>query len=75
LARARAVGAVVIHLENDGPAGAVDQPGTPGWELYLPVYVLPHDAHATYDIPAAPDISDVVLPAVASRVAERALGV
>jgi nicotinamidase-related amidase len=130
--RARAVGAVVIHLQNDGPAGAVDEPGTPGWELYLPVHegadevvirktgddgfdgtdlggllhrrgvrrlaicgvmsemcvsataraalqlgfgvVLPHDAHATYDIPAAPDISDVVPAAVASRVAEWALG-
>lgn len=36
--------------------------------------VLPHDAHATYDIPAAPDISDVVPAAMASRVAEWALG-
>ena len=130
--RARASGAVVVHLQNDGPAGAEDEPGTPGWELYLPVHegadevvirktgddgfdgtglggllrrrgvrrlaicgvmsemcvsatartamqlgfgvVLPHDAHATYDIPAAPGISDVVPAAVASRVAEWALG-
>lgn len=116
--RAREAGALVVHLQNDGPAGEPDEPGTPGWELHLPVrtgptetvirkseddgfektsleaelsaagvralavcgvmsemcvlatarralelgyrVVLPHDAHATYDIPAAPDISDVV---------------
>ncbi|MFD5202721.1 cysteine hydrolase family protein [Streptomyces sp. NPDC058375] len=130
--RAREAGALVVHLQNDGPAGEPDEPGTPGWELYLPVrigpaetvirkseadgfeetslqsaleaagvprlavcgvmsemcvlatarralelgyrVVLPHDAHATYDIPAAPDISDVVPAAMASRVAEWALG-
>jgi nicotinamidase-related amidase len=126
---ARAAGAVVIHLQNDGPAGAADEPGMPGWELYLAVHdevvirktgddgfdgtdlegllhrrgvrrlaicgvmsemcvsatartalrlgfavVLPHDAHATYDIPAAPGISDAVPAALASRVAEWALG-
>ncbi|KAJ1567158.1 hypothetical protein HK405_006948 [Cladochytrium tenue] len=128
VARARAGGAVVVHLQNDGPAGAEDEPGTPGWELYLPVHevvvrktgddgfdgtglegllrrrgvrrlaicgvmsemcvsatartalrlgfgvVLPHDAHATYDIPAAPGISDGVPAAMVSRVAEWALG-
>jgi nicotinamidase-related amidase len=36
--------------------------------------VLPHDAHATYDIAAAADISDVVPAAIVSRVAEWALG-
>lgn len=36
--------------------------------------VLPHDAHATYDIPAAPGISERVPAAMASRVAEWALG-
>lgn len=36
--------------------------------------VLPHDAHATYDIPAAPDISDTVPAAMSSRAAEWALG-
>nr|WP_281292894.1 isochorismatase family protein [Streptomyces alboniger] len=36
--------------------------------------VLPHDAHATYDIPAAEGISDLVPAAVVSRVAEWALG-
>ncbi|MEV7271678.1 isochorismatase family protein [Streptomyces bacillaris] len=130
--RARAAGALVVHLQNDGPAGEADEPHTPGWELYLPVHggpaekvirkseddgfegtslaetltaagvgalavcgvmsemcvlatarraleleyrvVLPHDAHATYDIPAAPGISEAVPAAMASRVAEWALG-
>ncbi len=132
LARARAAGALVVHLQNDGEPGAVDAPHTPGWELHLPVapgpretvvrktqddgfegtalgdlleaadveglaicgvlsemcvsatartalardyrVVLPHDAHATYDIPAAPGISGVVPAAMSSRVAEWALG-
>jgi streptothricin hydrolase len=132
IAKARAAGAPIVHLQNDGPAGAVDEAGTPGWQLYLPVQasadevvirkttddgfhqtglgellaargvrrvvicgamsemcvsatartasardlevVLPHDAHATYDIPAAPGISAMVPAAVVSRVAEWALG-
>ncbi|MDK0521238.1 cysteine hydrolase family protein [Streptomyces sp. ML-6] len=36
--------------------------------------VMPHDAHATHDIPAAPGISDMVPAAAVSRVAEWALG-
>ncbi|MFJ9677955.1 isochorismatase family protein [Streptomyces sp. NPDC101194] len=36
--------------------------------------VMPHDAHATHDIPAAPGISDAIPAAVVSRVAEWALG-
>ncbi|ANZ15623.1 Streptothricin hydrolase [Streptomyces noursei ATCC 11455] len=132
LSRARAAGALVVHLQNDGEPGAVDAPHTPGWELHLPVepgprervvrkteddgfadtplgdlltdagvtelavcgvlsemcvaatartalvrghrVVLPHDAHATYDIPAAPGISDTVPAAMSSRAAEWALG-
>ncbi|MGP8298030.1 isochorismatase family protein [Streptomyces inhibens] len=132
LTRARAAGALVVHLQNDGAPGTVDEPHTPGWELHLPVepgpreavirkteddgfegtllgalltdagveelaicgvlsemcvsatartalardfrVVLPHDAHATYDIPAAPGISDVVPAAMSSRAAEWALG-
>lgn len=31
--RARASGSLVVHLQNDGPAGAVDEPATPGWHL------------------------------------------
>ncbi|MFG2207434.1 isochorismatase family protein [Streptomyces sp. NPDC048638] len=132
IARARAAGALVVQLQNDGPPGAVDEPHTPGWELHLPVapgpletvvrktdddgfadtrlgalladagvralavcgvlsemcvsatartalangfrVVLPHDAHATYDIPAAPGISGMVPAAMSSRAAEWALG-
>ncbi|MFI0975394.1 isochorismatase family protein [Streptomyces sp. NPDC021093] len=36
--------------------------------------VLPHDAHGTYDIPAAEGISEAVPAAMVSRVAEWALG-
>ncbi|MCK8681646.1 isochorismatase family protein [Streptomyces lichenis] len=132
LARARAAGALVVHLQNDGAEGEPDEPRTPGWELHLPVrggemevvvrkaeddgfegtpleelldgagvralavcgvmsemcvlatarralrldyrVVLPHDAHATYDIPAAEGIGEAVPAATASRVAEWALG-
>ncbi|KJK56642.1 isochorismatase family protein [Saccharothrix sp. ST-888] len=35
LDRARRAGALVIHLQNDGPPGAVDEPGAPGWGLPL----------------------------------------
>ncbi|HET9172551.1 MAG TPA: cysteine hydrolase family protein [Actinospica sp.] len=37
LNRARATGALVVHLQNDGADGSPDEPGTPGWELALPV--------------------------------------
>lgn len=129
LAAARANGAFIAHLQNDGLPGTLDEPHTPGWELYLetgdePVLrktvddgfhetdlqerlaargvkalavcgvqsemcvsatagtaleqgyrvVLPHDAHATYDVPAAENISEVVPSAMVSRVAEWALG-
>ncbi|WP_318206502.1 MULTISPECIES: isochorismatase family protein [unclassified Streptomyces] len=132
LARARRDGAFVVHLQNDGPPGAEDEPHTPGWELHHPVepgprelvirkphddgfaetplgrvlsdagvravavcgvmsemcvqatartalargyrVVVPHDAHATQDVPAAPGISGVVPAATVSRVAAYALG-
>ncbi|MFE4796493.1 cysteine hydrolase family protein [Streptomyces sp. NPDC056708] len=132
IARARRSGALVVHIQNDGPAGAGDEPHTPGWELHHPVetgptevvirktkdngfdgtslgglltesqvqalaicgvmsemcvqataraalalgyrVVMPHDAHATQDIPAAPGISDRIPAATVSRVAEWALG-
>lgn len=35
LASARAAGALVVFLQNDGPPGAVDEPGTPAWQLAL----------------------------------------
>jgi nicotinamidase-related amidase len=132
LRRARETGAFVVQLQNDGPRGAVDEPRTPGWELFLPAverdgeYVirkdtddgfhrtelsglltghavrrlavcgvmsemcvsatarsalnlgyrvtLPHDSHATYDIPAVGGLADMVPHAMVSRVAEWALG-
>lgn len=132
IARARRSGALVVHIQNDGPPGADDEPHTPGWQLHHPIepgptevvirkteddgfegtslgplltdsgvkalavcglmsemrvqatartalalgyrVVLPHDAHATHDIPAAPGISEEVPAAMASRVAAWALG-
>ena len=35
LAAARAAGSFVVQLQNDGVPGAVDEPGTPGWQLFL----------------------------------------
>jgi len=35
LDRARQARSLVVHLQNDGPPGAVDEPGTPGWALYV----------------------------------------
>ncbi|MEU0136665.1 isochorismatase family protein [Streptomyces sp. NPDC006296] len=127
IARAREAGAFVVHVQNDGPAGADDEPHTAGWELHHPVdagrgeavvrkahddafqetplegllsasgvrslavcglmsemcvqatartavalgyrVVLPHDGHATYDIPAEPGVSAPVPAAVVARVA------
>ena len=43
LDRARTANAIVVHLQNDGPPGADDEPGTPGWELYLPVKPGPRE--------------------------------
>ncbi|MFH8989671.1 isochorismatase family protein [Streptomyces sp. NPDC017940] len=132
IAGARAAGALVVQLQNDGPEGAPDEVGTPSWEVHLPVdtergevvlrktaddgfeetglekllrgrgvtalavcgvmsemcvsatartaldldfrVVIAHDAHGTYDIPAAAGIGDAVPAATVSRVAEWALG-
>ncbi|MEV8585470.1 isochorismatase family protein [Streptomyces sp. NPDC051180] len=37
ISRARQEGALVVHLQNDGPPGSEDEPHTPGWELHHPV--------------------------------------
>lgn len=129
---ARDADALVVHLQNDGPVGAADEPGSPGWELFRSVkqrdnefvvrkstddgfreteltsiltthriqrlavcgvvsemcvsatarsalargyhVVLPHDAHATYDIPAVTGLAERVPHTMVSRVAEWALG-
>jgi nicotinamidase-related amidase len=34
LAAARSAGAVVIHLQNDGAPGAIDEPDTSGWFIH-----------------------------------------
>lgn len=36
LLRARGAGALVIHVQNDGPPGDPDEPGTDGWQLVFP---------------------------------------
>ena len=41
--RARAGGALVVHLQNDGAGGAADEPGKPGWELHLPASAGPRE--------------------------------
>jgi len=42
LDRARQAGALVVHLQNDGPVSAVDEPNTP-WELYFQVNDSPSE--------------------------------
>src|ERR1700746_1177250 len=37
LLRARRAGALVVHVQNDGPPGEPDEPGTDGWQLVFPV--------------------------------------
>jgi nicotinamidase-related amidase len=132
LGHARAAGALVVHLQNDGPDGAPDEPGTAGWEPALPLepgeleflvrkaaddgfegtrlgellkrygvdrivlcgvqsemcvaatargalarglhVLLPHDAHATYDIPAVDGLAELVPAHQVARVAEWSLG-
>ncbi|HXB46583.1 MAG TPA: cysteine hydrolase family protein [Streptosporangiaceae bacterium] len=130
LTTARRAGSLVVHVQNDGAPGAVDEPGQPGWQLYLPAQpgepvvrkshddafdgtglgailvahrvgrlaiagvmsemcvaatartaldrgyhvVLPHDAHATYDVPAGPGFAQLVPAEVVARVAEWSLG-
>ena len=34
IARARAAGVPVVYVQHCGPEGAIDQPGTPGWEIH-----------------------------------------
>jgi streptothricin hydrolase len=34
---ARRAGAFVVHVQNDGPPGEPDEPGTDGWQLVFPV--------------------------------------
>jgi streptothricin hydrolase len=43
LAKARAAGVLIVHVQNDGAPGMADAPGTPGWELHLPVEPSDHE--------------------------------
>ncbi len=33
MAQARTAHLPIVHIQNNGPAGAPDEPGTPGWEI------------------------------------------
>lgn len=128
--QARAAGVLVIFLQNDGPAGAIDEPHRPGWRLYFApqpeeliirkseddgfigtdlndclttsgirtlamcgvlsemclaatarsamsrgcTVIIPHDGHATYDVPPGPGSSGGVPAHLAARAAEWSLG-
>jgi nicotinamidase-related amidase len=37
LLRHAGAGAFVVHVQNDGPPGEPDEPGTDGWQLMFPV--------------------------------------
>jgi nicotinamidase-related amidase len=41
LGAARSAGALVIHLQNEGPRGAADEPGKPGWLIHPKVAPVP----------------------------------
>jgi streptothricin hydrolase len=34
LAAARSAGSLIVHLQNDGVPGTLDEPGTPGWYIH-----------------------------------------
>jgi nicotinamidase-related amidase len=40
IARARAAGVPVVYVQHCGPEGAIDQPGTPGWEIHRAIAPL-----------------------------------
>ncbi|MFJ8887532.1 cysteine hydrolase family protein [Streptomyces sp. NPDC102402] len=44
ITRARTAGALVVHVQNDGPAGSDDEPHTAGWELHHSVEAGPTEA-------------------------------
>lgn len=43
LAKARAAGAPVVFIQNDGPQDGIDAPGTPGWQLHPAVDAQPSE--------------------------------
>src|SRR6266508_2365498 len=43
LAAARSAGALVVHLQNDGTPGTLDEPGMPGWFIHPKVAPEPSE--------------------------------
>lgn len=43
LAAARSAGALVVHVQNDGPPGSKYEPGTHGWAIHSNVAPLPSE--------------------------------
>ena len=43
LAAARSAGTLVVHLQNDGPPGTLDEPGTPGWFIHPKLALNPEE--------------------------------
>ena len=41
LTAARSAGSLIIHLQHDGAAGALDEPGMPGWHIHPEVAPKP----------------------------------
>jgi nicotinamidase-related amidase len=41
LAAARSAGTLIVHLQNDGAPGTLDEPGTPGWHIHPKVAPAP----------------------------------
>jgi nicotinamidase-related amidase len=44
IGRARAAGVPVVYIQHCGPEGAIDQPGTPGWEIHPAIAPIEGDA-------------------------------
>jgi len=44
IARSRAAGGSVVYVQHCGPEGAIDQPGTPGWEIHPAIAPVESDA-------------------------------
>jgi len=69
LSAARQAGSLVVHLQNDGQAGAADEPGKPGWELYLrPLPGEPVLRKARDDVFLGTDLGAILVAHRVSRV-------
>jgi nicotinamidase-related amidase len=80
LDRARAAGAPVVHIRNNGSSGDPDAPGSPGWELIHPVAPGEHvvdkyepDAFSAKELPGlVPASATVVVAGMQSEYCVRA---